>query len=191
MNTKSILSRCFITLRKHFKDGTKIPRRKVLKAMVGLAVLAVDLTIIKGSKVAPDASVADRASERTAAIDKWLVLFGRTASILEQFCDCLIAARALPPTRVDGQRLLELQRDVLDHLNSLASNMETDEFGQLFWHVTEKYPWGFLMRNEIQQHKGDRERWQLEIDTIRESDPATADELQILLDVHFSGEVTT
>ena len=119
------------------------------------------------------------------------MLFGRTISIQEHFCDCLVAARAVPPAHVDGQWLFELQRDVLDQLNSLASNMETDEFGQLFWYVTGKYPWRFLLRNEIQQHKGDRERWQLEINTIRESDPATADELQILLDVHFSGEVTT
>lgn len=125
-------------------------------------------------------------AERTAAIDRCAAKIDATLVVLERFHGFLLAARALPPSEVDGMKLLDLDNAALTSMWDLDCAIESADFDDLFEWATGKRSYFWCLRDEILTSPDlDRERTQLEIDSFREDYPGQVAELQALLDARM------
>ena len=125
---------------------------------------------------------------RSATIDLWRRRLLDAIGPIHTLCDFLTRIETIPPEHVDADHLLSLVEDCNGGLNNLGRLFECQDFSAFIQAVTGHSEWELIMAREIRNRAGSADRWQCEIDAIREGNAAIADELQALLDQHFVEE---
>lgn len=129
--------------------------------------------------------------ERTAIIDDWRARIDSTIVALEKFWGYLGEARALPTDQVDGVQLFDLQVNAEIAMDKLEDALtyfrnEDNDIDALYRLTTghKEYFW-CLKRDTLKGGKAARGWIQSQIDAVRKDDPASALELQAILDARM------
>lgn len=138
---------------------------------------------------APEAPPPFGPLSRTQAINRCAQKIDETIVTLERFHSFLLAARALPPSQVDGSKWIQLEYAVIDAELELDDAMQSSTFFEDALEAAtgkRSYYW-CLKADIIGNEKIDAAFVQSEINAFREDYPGQVAELQALLDARYGG----
>lgn len=119
--------------------------------------------------------------ERTQTLDYWTGQIDQTIVALERLWSFLVEARALPPAGVDGRKLLDLENQAMDLMDSLEIETRKAGFDAVYRAATGYSSFFWAVAADIRLG-ANPQTIQAYIDDFGKDYPAQASELQAMLD---------
>lgn len=168
-------------------DDTLERADKVLERLAGQEISYGDY--LSDDYIVPPPPMPYGPPERTEIIDKWIGRLDKVLTTLESYYGFLIEARSLPPGKVDGVKLVNLENEVHALCDHLVGCIDCDYVNNLITAATGRSSGAVCVETELRSdsHNFDRPFWQREVEAVSEDHPEERARLQALLDARYGG----